>query len=158
MTDNRGMTRTFVGLGANLEDPRAQIDRALELLAEEDGVEVVAVSTLRETDPVGYEDQPRFLNGAAELRTTLGARELLERLLEIERRMGRVRGEGPRFGPRTIDLDLLLYGDEVIDEPGLEIPHPRLHERAFALEPLAELDPALEIPGRGPVQTLLAGL
>lgn len=158
MTDNRGMTRTFVGLGANLEDPRAQIDRALELLAEEDGVEVVAVSTLRETDPVGYDDQPRFLNGAAELRTTLGARELLERLLEIERRMGRVRGEGPRFGPRTIDLDLLLYGDEVIDEPGLEIPHPRLHERAFALEPLAELDPALEIPGRGPVQTLLAGL
>jgi 2-amino-4-hydroxy-6-hydroxymethyldihydropteridine diphosphokinase len=158
MTDNRGMTRTFVGLGANLEDPRAQIDRALELLAEEDGVEVVAVSTLRETDPVGYQDQPRFLNGAAELRTTLGARELLERLLEIERRMGRVRGEGPRFGPRTIDLDLLLYGDEVIDEPGLEIPHPRLHERAFALEPLAELDPALEIPGRGPVQTLLAGL
>jgi 2-amino-4-hydroxy-6-hydroxymethyldihydropteridine diphosphokinase len=158
MTDNRGMTRTFVGLGANLEDPRAQIDRALELLAEEDGVEVVAVSTLRETDPVGYEDQPRFLNGAAELRTTLGARELLERLLEIERRMGRVRGEGPRFGPRTIDLDLLLYGDEVIDEPGLEIPHPRLHERAFALEPLAELDPALEIPRRGPVQTLLAGL
>jgi 2-amino-4-hydroxy-6-hydroxymethyldihydropteridine diphosphokinase len=158
MTDNRGMTRTFVGLGANLEDPRAQINRALELLAEEDGVEVVAVSTLRETDPVGYEDQPRFLNGAAELRTTLGARELLERLLEIERRMGRVRGEGPRFGPRTIDLDLLLYGGEVIDEPGLEIPHPRLHERAFALEPLAELDPALEIPGRGPVQTLLAGL
>jgi 2-amino-4-hydroxy-6-hydroxymethyldihydropteridine diphosphokinase len=158
MTDNRGMTRTFVGLGANLEDPRAQIDRALALLAAEDGVEVIAVSTLRETDPVGYEDQPRFLNGAAELRTTLGARELLERLLEIERRMGRVRGEGPRFGPRTIDLDLLLYGDEVIDEPGLEIPHPRLHERAFALEPLAELDPALEIPGRGPVQTLLAGL
>jgi 2-amino-4-hydroxy-6-hydroxymethyldihydropteridine diphosphokinase len=158
MTDNRGMTRTFVGLGANLEDPRAQIDRALALLAAEDGVEVIAMSTLRETDPVGYEDQPRFLNGAAELRTTLDARELLERLLEIERRMGRVRGEGPRFGPRTIDLDLLLYGDEVIDEPGLEIPHPRLHERAFALEPLAELDPALEIPGRGPVQTLLAGL
>jgi 2-amino-4-hydroxy-6-hydroxymethyldihydropteridine diphosphokinase len=158
MTDNRGMTRTFVGLGANLEDPRAQIDRALALLAAEDGVEVIAMSTLRETDPVGYEDQPRFLNGAAELRTTLSARELLERLLEIERRMGRVRGEGPRFGPRTIDLDLLLYGDEVIDEPGLEIPHPRLHERAFALEPLAELDPALEIPGRGPVQTLLAGL
>jgi 2-amino-4-hydroxy-6-hydroxymethyldihydropteridine diphosphokinase len=158
MTDNRGMTRTFVGLGANLEDPRAQIDRALELLAEEDGVEVVAVSTLRETDPVGYQDQPRFLNGAAELRTTLGARELLERLLEIERRMGRVRGEGPRFGPRTIDLDLLLYGDRTIDLPGLTVPHPRLHERRFALEPLAELAPDAEVPGRGAVAELLAAL
>jgi len=152
------MTRSFVGLGANLEDPRGQIERALELLAREDGVRIVAVSTLRETDPVGYEDQPRFVNGAAELETTLGARELLGRLLEIERRLGRVRGEGPRFGPRTIDLDLLLHGGCSIDEPGLRIPHPRLHERRFALEPLAELDPALEIPGRGPVQALLAGL
>ncbi len=152
------MTRSFVGLGANLADPRAQIERALDLLAAEEGVEVVAVSTLRETDPVGYEDQPRFLNGVAELRTSLDAHELLQRLLTVERRLGRVRGEGPRFGPRTIDLDLLLHGDEVIAEPGLEIPHPRLHERRFALEPLAELEPALEIPGRGPVQTLLAGL
>jgi 2-amino-4-hydroxy-6-hydroxymethyldihydropteridine diphosphokinase len=158
MTDNPGMTRSFVGLGGNLEDPRAQIERALALLADEDGVEVVAVSTLRETDPVGYEDQPRFLNGVAELRTSLEARQLLERLLAIERRLGRVRSEGPRFGPRTIDLDLLVHGDEVIAEPGLQIPHPRLHERRFALEPLAELDPTLEIPGLGPVQTLLAGL
>ena len=152
------MTRSFVGLGANLEDPRAQIERALELLDAEDGVDVVAVSTLRETDPVGYEDQPRFLNGAAELRTSLEAGELLDRLLAIERCLGRVRGEGPRFGPRTIDLDLLLHGDQVIVEPGLQIPHPRLHERRFALEPLAELDPALVVPGLGPVQTLLAGL
>jgi len=152
------MTRSFIGLGANLEDPRAKIEQALGLLESQDGVDVTAVSTLRWTDPVGYEDQPRFLNGAAELRTTLEARELLERLLAIERRLGRVRAEGPRFGPRTIDLDLLLHGAEVIDEPGLQIPHPRLHERRFALEPLAELDPALEIPGRGPVQTLLAGL
>jgi len=152
------MTRSFVGLGANLEQPRAQIERALELLAAEEGVELVAVSTLCETDPVGYEAQPRFLNGAAELRTSLSARQLLERLLAIERRLGRVRGQGPRFGPRSIDLDLLLHGDEQIDEPGLQIPHPRLHERRFALEPLAELDPRLEIPGRGPVQALLAGL
>lgn len=152
------MTRSFVGLGANLEDPRAQIEHALELLAAEDGVELVAVSTLRETDPVGYEDQPPFLNGAAELRTSLGARELLERLLAIERRLGRVRGEGPRFGPRTIDLDLLLYGDERIEEEGLEVPHPRLHERLFALEPLADLEPDLVVPGRGPLADLLAGL
>jgi 2-amino-4-hydroxy-6-hydroxymethyldihydropteridine diphosphokinase len=152
------MTRSFVGLGANLEDPRGHIERAVELLGAQDGVEVVAVSTLRETDPVGYEDQPRFLNGAVELRTTLSPPELLQRLLSIERSLGRVRGEGPRFGPRAIDLDLLLYGDAVVDEPGLQVPHPRLHERRFALEPLAELDPALEIPGRGPVQALLAGL
>jgi len=152
------MTRSFVGLGANLEDPRGQIERAIELLAAEDGIELVAVSSLRETDPVGYEDQPRFLNGAAELRTSLHARELLERLLAVERRLGRVRGDGPRFGPRTIDLDLLLYGDELIDEPGLQIPHPRLHERRFALEPLAELAPELVVPGRGPVRDLLAGL
>jgi 2-amino-4-hydroxy-6-hydroxymethyldihydropteridine diphosphokinase len=152
------MTRSFVGLGSNLGDPQEQIRRALELMAAEEGVEVVAVSALRETDPVGYEDQPRFLNGAAELRTSLSARELLGRLLGIERRLGRVRGEGPRFGPRTIDLDLLLHGDEVVAEPGLVVPHPRLHERRFALEPLADLDPALEIPGRGPVQALLSGL
>ena len=152
------MTRAFVGLGSNLGDPRRQIEQALVLLDAEDGVEVTAASSLRETEPVGYEEQPRFLNGAAEVRTSLSARDLLERLLAIERRLGRVRGEGPRFGPRTIDLDLLLYGEELRDEPGLVVPHPRLHERRFALEPLAELDPTLEIPGRGPVQALLAGL
>jgi 2-amino-4-hydroxy-6-hydroxymethyldihydropteridine diphosphokinase len=128
------------------------------LLAAEPRVDLVRVSTVRETEPVGYVDQPRFLNAAAAVDTLLGPRELLLRLLAIERRLGRVRERGPRFGPRTIDLDLLLYEDVVINEPGLEIPHPRLHERRFALEPLAELDPALEIPGRGAVQTLLAGL
>lgn len=116
------------------------------------------VSTLRETEPVGYLDQPWFLNGVVAIATTLPPRELLGRLLAIERRLGRVRGSGPRFGPRAIDLDLLLYGDEVLDEPGLTLPHPRLHERRFALEPLAELEPGLEIPGRGPVQAMLAGL
>src|SRR3954452_24601270 len=106
------MTRSFVGLGANLEQPRAQIERAVELLAAEEGVELVAVSTLRETDPVGYEEQPRFLNGVVELATELSPRELLARLLAIETRLGRVRAQGPRFGPRTIDLDLLLYDEE----------------------------------------------
>ena len=152
------MARAFVGLGSNLGDPEELIRSALELLGAEAGIEVVGVSSLRETDPVGYEDQPRFLNGAAELATELPPQELLERLLAIERRLGRVRGEGPRFGPRTIDLDLLLYAQETVEEPGLTLPHPRLHERRFALEPLAELDPALEVPGRGPVQALLAGL
>jgi len=152
------VVRAYVGIGSNLGERERVIASALDLLRAENGLEVMAVSTLRETDPVGYLDQPRFLNGAVAVETSLTARELLGRLLEIERRLGRVRGEGPRFGPRTIDLDLLLYGDERIQEPGLVVPHPRLAERRFALEPLAELDPALEIPGSGPVQALLAGL
>jgi len=152
------VTTAFVGIGSNLGEPERQIAGALRQLAAEDGIELVAASTLRETEPVGYLDQPSFLNGAAQLETALPPRELLERLLEIESRLGRVRGEGPRFGPRTIDLDLLLYGDETIDEPGLTVPHPRLAERRFALEPLAELAPGLEIPGLGPVQALLAEL
>ena len=150
--------RVYVGVGANLGTPRETIAAALALLDQESDVELVAVSTLRETDPVGYEEQPRFLNGVVQLGTELSPQELLARLLAIETRLGRVRGQGPRFGPRTIDLDLLLYGEETVDEPGLTLPHPRLHERRFVLEPLAELDPALEIPGRGPVQALLAGL
>jgi len=152
------MATAFVGIGSNLGEPERQIAAALDQLAAEDGIELVAVSTLRETEPVGFLDQPNFLNGAAQLETELPPRELLKRLLAIESRLGRVRGEGPRLGPRTIDLDLLLYGVEEIDEPGLTVPHPRLPERRFALEPLAELAPGLEIPGLGPVQTLLAEL
>ena len=151
------MTRVFVGVGSNLGDREATIRRALDELAQVPGVQVVGVSTLRETDPVGYTEQPRFLNGAAEVETTLDARGLLDALLAVERALGRTR-TGPRFGPRTIDLDLLVFGEEIVDEPGLRVPHPRLHERRFALEPLADLDPGLEIPGRGSVATLLAGL
>jgi 2-amino-4-hydroxy-6-hydroxymethyldihydropteridine diphosphokinase len=152
------MIRAYVGIGSNLGNPRKTIAAALDLLRAEPGIEIVAVSTLRETDPIGYEDQPRFLNGAAALETELPPRKLLERLLAIERQLGRIRRDTPRYGPRTIDLDLLLYGQETLDEPGLTVPHPRLHERRFALDPLVELDPALEIPGRGPIQALLAGL
>jgi 2-amino-4-hydroxy-6-hydroxymethyldihydropteridine diphosphokinase len=122
------------------------------------GTEVLAVSRFRDTDPVGYVDQPRFLNGVVELETDFSARELLGALLELERSLGRDRSKGPPQGPRTLDLDLLLYGDETIAEPGLTVPHPRLHERAFVLEPLVELDPALEVPGKGPVQALLSEL
>jgi len=150
------VAKAFVGIGSNLGEPERQIAAALDLLRAEDGIDVVAVSSLRETEPVGYRDQPNFLNGAAALETELSPRELLERLLAIERQLGRERGAGPRFGPRIIDLDLLLYGDETVDEPGLTVPHPRLAERRFALEPLAELDPELEIPGQGAVRTLLA--
>jgi 2-amino-4-hydroxy-6-hydroxymethyldihydropteridine diphosphokinase len=147
------VARVYIGLGSNLGDREAALRGALHLL----GDDVVAVSSFRETDPVGYLDQPRFLNAAAALETQLQPRALLERLLEVERELGRTR-DGPRFGPRTIDLDLLLYGDRVIDEPGLVVPHPRLAERRFVLEPLAELDPDLVVPGRGRVSDLLAWL
>jgi 2-amino-4-hydroxy-6-hydroxymethyldihydropteridine diphosphokinase len=129
----------------------------VELLAAQPGVEVLAVSTFRETDPVGVVDQPRFLNGAVAVETELSPRGLLDVLLRIERDLGRVR-DGTRWGPRTIDLDLLVYGEEVVDEPGLRVPHPRLHERRFALEPLAELDPELVVPRAGRVSQLLAGV
>jgi 2-amino-4-hydroxy-6-hydroxymethyldihydropteridine diphosphokinase len=151
------VTRAYVGLGANLGDRSAMLRAALEQLAAEPGVSLVAVSSVRETDPVGPVDQPRFLNAAAALDTELSPRELLDRLLGIERRLGRMR-EGPRFGPRTIDLDLLLYGEERLDEPSLELPHPRLHERLFALEPLFELDPSLVVPGHGALSEIIAGL
>ena len=151
------MVRAYVGLGANLGDREATIARALELLAAHPGVELLAVSRLRETEPWGFADQPAFLNGAAAVRTSLSAADLLEALLAVERELGRTR-DGPRYGPRTIDLDLLLYGDEIIDEPGLDVPHPRLHERAFALEPLLDLDPELTVPGSGRVADLLREL
>ena len=152
------MTRAYIALGANLGDREQTIRAALAELAATPGVEVIAVSTLSETEPVGYLDQPRFLNGAAAVETSLPARGLLDLLLAVERRFGRAREGVPPQGPRTLDLDLLLYGNAVLDEPGLRIPHPRLHERAFVLVPLAELDPSLEVPGIGDIQSLLAGL
>ena len=150
------MTFAYVGIGANLGPREETLRRAVELLGGADGVEVVAVSELRETDPVGVVDQPPFVNGAVSVETMHSPRALLDLLLEIERSLGRVRGE--RWGPRVVDLDLLVYGNEVVDEPGLRVPHPRLHERRFALEPLADLNPELEIPGRGTVSALLAAL
>ncbi|MGD0167546.1 MAG: 2-amino-4-hydroxy-6-hydroxymethyldihydropteridine diphosphokinase [Gaiellaceae bacterium] len=151
------MTRAYVGLGANLGEPEQMLRLALERLAAEPSVELVAASELRETEPEDYLDQPRFLNGAAALETDLSPRQLLARLQLIECELGRRRA-GHQFGPRVIDLDLLLYGTETVAEPELQVPHPRLHLRRFALEPLAELDPELEVPGKGSVSALLAGL
>lgn len=151
------MTIAYVGLGANLGDREATLRRAVELLGDQDGIAVVSVSQLRETDPVGYLDQPRFLNGAVAVETELGPHALLTTLLEVERQLGRVR-DGIRNGPRAIDLDLLLYDELTLDEPHLTLPHPRLHERRFALEPLADLDPTLRVPGRGTVTELLGAL
>jgi 2-amino-4-hydroxy-6-hydroxymethyldihydropteridine diphosphokinase len=145
------VTIAYVGLGSNLGDRRAAILRAAEL------IDAVRLSTIRETEPWGYADQPAFLNAVAELDTDLQPRRLLDHLLEVEAELGRERGE-IRWGPRTIDLDLLLYGDLAIEEPGLTVPHPRLAERLFVLEPLSELAPARKIPGNGTVSEALAGI
>jgi 2-amino-4-hydroxy-6-hydroxymethyldihydropteridine diphosphokinase len=145
------VTTAYVGLGSNLGDREGAIRRAAELIGAQ------RLSPILETEPWGYEAQPRFLNAVAEIETGLAARALLDDLLEVERRLGRER-VGPRWGPRTIDLDLLLYGDERISEPGLEVPHPRLHERLFVLESLATLAPERKIPGNGTVREALAGV
>lgn len=150
------MPSAYIGVGSNLGDRERAIEDALRLLDAHQGIDIVAVSKVRETDPVGVLDQPRFLNAAARLETNLPPRVLLNRLLGVERELGRVRNE--RYGPRIIDLDLLVYDDEVVDGPGLHVPHPHLHKRRFVLEPLNDLDPSLEVPGRGQVRALLAEL
>ena len=152
------MQRAYVGLGSNLGDREETLRAAVVALGEHPSVEVVGFSSLIDTEPVGYTDQPRFLNGVAAVETELSARELLELLLEVEHRFGRSREDVPPQGPRTLDLDLLVYGTAEIEEPGLRVPHPRLHERGFVLEPLAEVAPGLEVPGRGRVEALLARL
>ncbi len=134
------MTTAYIALGSNLGDRQEHLDRALALLQEQPGVVVTQVSSYHETEPVGGPPgQEKYLNAAAELETDLDPADLLRVLLAVERQLGRVRAE--RDGPRTIDLDLLLYGDLVRDEPGLEIPHPRMHQRSFVLAPLAEIAP-----------------
>ena len=145
------MTTAYIGLGSNLGDRERLIREAAELIG------ATRVSSVNETEPWGYANQPMFLNAVAEVDTPLPARRLLDHLLDVERRLGRER-VGARWGPRTIDLDLLLYGEEAIDEPGLVVPHPRLLRREFVLKPLAELVPSLKIPGDGTVQEALAGL
>ncbi len=142
------MTLAYVGLGANLGDREASIRRAAELIG------AGRLSTILETEPWGVTDQPDFLNAVAEVETEVGARALLDRLLEVERELGRVR-DGTRWGPRTIDLDLLLYGAETSGVAALRLPHPHLHERTFVLIPLVELAPDLVVPDRGPVADLL---
>jgi 2-amino-4-hydroxy-6-hydroxymethyldihydropteridine diphosphokinase len=145
------VTLAYVGLGANLGDREASIRRASELIGAR------RLSTIFETEPWGGVEQPDFLNAVAEIETDVGARPLLDRLLEVERELGRVR-DGQRWGPRIIDLDLLVYGAETSDTPSLTLPHPWLHERLFMLLPLAELAPDLVVPGRGTVADLLSKL
>ena len=144
----------FIALGSNLDDPAAHVRRGIDDLAGLPRTVLERVSALYRSAPVGFRDQPDFINAVAQVATHLGPRVLLDALLEIERRHGRTRGV-PN-GPRTLDLDLVLYGDVVVHEPGLTVPHPRMHERAFVIAPLAEIAPGRIVPGRGAVFRLLA--
>ncbi len=149
--------RAFIGAGANLGEPVRQIRQAQDALQKSPGIKFLSASSLYRTQPVGPVEQPPFINAVFSLEPEIGPQELLSLLLEIEQKMGRVRKE--RWGPRVIDLDLLFFGGEIIKEQGLEVPHPRLHERRFVLVPLAEIAPGFAHPvTRKTVSELLAGL
>lgn len=154
VADHRSQATAFVALGSNLEDPIAQVRAGLRELAALPGTRLVAASSLYRNPPAGYRDQPDFVNAVAQIETHLAPRELLNALLEIERRHGRAR-DFPN-APRTLDLDILIYGEREILETGLTIPHPRMLERAFVLVPLAEIAPAAVVPGAGDVSRLVA--
>lgn len=146
--------RAYVALGSNQDDPQRQVLDALSALGALPDTRLERSSSLYRTPPWGVTDQPDFINAVAELDTGLKPMPLMRALLRIEAQAGRTR-EGRRWGPRTLDLDLLMYGDVQLDEPGLSVPHPRIAERAFVLLPLAELDAKLVIPGQGRVDALL---
>lgn len=144
-TDQPARERAFVGLGGNLGDPRSAMAASLQALAASPDIEIATVSSLYRTPPWGKTDQPDFLNAVAELACGTSPRQLLDVCLETERSLKRERGE--KWGPRLIDMDILAFGEETIDEAGLVVPHPRLHERAFVLAPLAEIAPNFMIGG-----------
>ena len=147
-----GLTPAYIALGANLGQPEEQVRAAFEELAMLPSTRLLAVSSLYRSAPVGYVEQPDFVNAVAAIETALAPRALLDALLDIERRYGRVR-DFPN-APRTLDLDIALYGEREIDEPGLRIPHPRLAERAFVVVPLAEIAADARVPGHGRVGDL----
>jgi 2-amino-4-hydroxy-6-hydroxymethyldihydropteridine diphosphokinase len=150
------MVHAWVGLGGNVGDAMATLRAATRALDSLPLTRLLRASRLYRTPAWGLRAQADFINAVALLETSLGARDLLDRMLDIERAFGRERRE--RWGPRVLDLDLLLYGDEVIDEPGLHVPHPHLHERAFALLPLLDVTPDAAIPRRGPAREALSAL
>lgn len=150
MTTHNAPVAVFIALGANLQDPQQQIQRGIELLAAIPDSRLLAVSSLYRTAPLGVGDaQPDYINAVAQLETTLSGGSLLDFLQSIESQQGRRRHRDRPLAARTLDLDLLLYGDAVIDTPRLSVPHPRLHLRAFVLAPLLEIAPAAVIPGLG---------
>jgi len=150
------MVRTYIGIGSNLADPESQVMRALAELDEIPDCCCVKQSSLYHSKPLGPQDQPDFVNAVAALDAALPAERLLEELQRIENRHGRARS-GPRWGPRTLDLDLLVYGDAILASETLTVPHPGLLERDFVLCPLYEIAPDLEVPGRGPIEAYIAG-
>ena len=149
-----GMTRCFIGLGSNLAEPIQQVTQALDELAQIEGCRLLKASSLYSSAPVGPQDQPDFINAVAMLETSLEAHRLLDELQALEQQHQRVRKQ--HWGPRTLDLDLLLYGTQTIATERLSVPHPYLHERNFVLYPLHEIESDLEIPGLGPLSGLLA--
>jgi 2-amino-4-hydroxy-6-hydroxymethyldihydropteridine diphosphokinase len=154
MTAATGDHTVVVALGSNLGDRQRNLQAAIDALAGVPGLDLAAVSPVFETSPVGGPDQPDYLNAVLVARTLLPARAVLERCQQIETSLGRVRTQ--RWGPRTLDLDIIVYGDEVSDDPALTLPHPRAHERAFVLAPWCAADPAGRIPGHGRACDLLA--
>jgi 2-amino-4-hydroxy-6-hydroxymethyldihydropteridine diphosphokinase len=151
------MAIVYIGLGSNLAEPRVQVENGLRALSGLAQTRLMRHSRLYRSAPWGHADQPEFINAVAQVDTSLAPHDLLDALLAIERNAGRQR-DATRWGPRVLDLDILAYGDVAIDEPGLHLPHPHLHERAFVLMPLCELAPELQIPGRGRADELLARL
>lgn len=145
----------WIGLGGNLDDPRARIAAALQRLAAEPGITLLRRSRDYRTPPWGVADQPDFVNAVAELETERPPRELLQVLLAVEAALGRRRGASSRWGPRCIDIDLLTYDELELSADDLQLPHPRMHLRAFVLVPLLELEPGFVIPGRGPAAECL---
>ncbi|MEY3201632.1 MAG: hypothetical protein RIR70_1182, partial [Pseudomonadota bacterium] len=151
---SHGTHQVFIGLGANLGEPRQRVLLALEALAANPALRLMARSSLYASAPVGVIAQPDFINAVALIETSLGAESLLAALLEEERRAGRVRAE--RYGPRVLDIDILLFDDQLIESETLTVPHPRMHERSFVLQPLLEIAPEVVIPGKGPAAEWLA--
>ena len=148
--------RTVIAMGSNLGDRLDYLQGGLDGLFDTPRITFLAVSPVYETTPVGGPEQPDYLNAVVIAETSMPAQAVLERCLSLEDAYGRVRDE--RWGPRTLDLDLIIYGDEVSNSPGLTLPHPRAHERAFVLAPWLDADPQAQIPGCGPVADLLAAL
>ena len=148
--------RAVLSVGANLGDRLGTLQGCVQVIARLPDTDVLAISPVYETDPVGGPAQPDYLNAVLIAATGLGSYDLLEAVHHIEAEFGRVRAE--RFGPRTLDVDIIDYAGQVSDDPALTLPHPRAHERAFVLAPWHDLDPGAELPGYGPVAGLLAGL
>ena len=146
-------TDVYIGLGSNLDDPVQQLNRAIAGLGRIPATQVCSVSSYYQSRPVGPQEQPDYINAVVYVQTGLSAEDLLEHLQQIENRQGRVRSM--RWGPRTLDLDMLLYGEHVINSPNLQVPHPEMYQRGFVLKPLAEIAPQLNIFGYGTVQSLM---